>query len=112
VIADHAHHARPHHVRHHFPHRIEATAYSPCSSGSVTALGTPTRWGIVASNRLRLRTWIEVKRPVHGRRRFRVEDTGSAAMRLDFWMPSCSAATVFGRRTVRFRVLPHGLRSR
>jgi 3D (Asp-Asp-Asp) domain-containing protein len=109
IAVDHAHHVR----HHHFPHRVVgATAYSPCSSGSITALGTPTHWGIVASNRLRLRTWIEVKRPVHGRRRFRVEDTGSSIMRLDFWMASCADATNFGRRTVSYRILPHGRWSR
>jgi 3D (Asp-Asp-Asp) domain-containing protein len=109
VIAADAH---PPHVRHHYPRVVYgATAYSPCSSGSITALGTRTHWGIVASNTLRLRTWIETERPIHGRRRFRVEDTGSSIMQLDIWMASCADATNFGRREVRFRILPHGLRS-
>lgn len=110
IVVDHAHHRVTHHS---YPHRVDgATAYSPCSSGTITATGERTHWGIVASNNLRLGAWIEVERPVRGRRRFRVEDTGSPAMQLDFWMASCADATNFGRRTVRFRILPHGLRSR
>jgi 3D (Asp-Asp-Asp) domain-containing protein len=97
-------------IVHHYPHVVQgSTAY--CQAGT-TASGTQTHWGIVASNRLRLRTWIELKRPVHGRRRFRVEDTGSSIMQLDIWMASCADATNFGRRPVSFRILPHGLRSR
>jgi 3D (Asp-Asp-Asp) domain-containing protein len=103
-------HARP--PAHRYPHVAHSTAYSACSSGSTTALGTPTHFGEVANNWLRLRTWIELRRPVHGRRRFRVEDRIGWGSEMDFWLPSCSDATNFGRRLVRFRVLPHGLRSR
>jgi 3D (Asp-Asp-Asp) domain-containing protein len=109
VIAAHAHHARPHH---HYPRVAHATAYSPCSSGSTTAMGTHTHFGQVAQNGLRLGTWIETKRRVHGRRRFRVEDRIGAFSDLDFFLPRCADATAFGRRTVLYRVLPHGLRSR
>jgi 3D (Asp-Asp-Asp) domain-containing protein len=108
IAADVAHH----HVRHHFPHVAHSTAYSPCSSGAITAMGSPTHFGQVAQNGLRLGTWIELKRRVHGRRRFRVEDRIGAFSDLDFFLPSCADATNFGRRTVRFRILPHGLASR
>jgi 3D (Asp-Asp-Asp) domain-containing protein len=104
-----AYHVRPHH---HYPRVAQSTAYSPCSSGAITAMGTRTHFGQVAQNGLRLGTWIELRHPVHGRRRFRVEDRIGAFSDLDFFLPRCADATSFGRRVVRFRVLPHGLRSR
>jgi 3D (Asp-Asp-Asp) domain-containing protein len=75
-------------------------------------MGTHVHFGQVAQNGLRLGTWIELKRRVHGRRRFRVEDRIGWGSELDVFMPSCADATNFGRQTLRFRILPHGLRSR
>jgi 3D (Asp-Asp-Asp) domain-containing protein len=83
-----------------------STAYSPCSSGSIMADGTPTRWGSVASNRLPLHTRIRLQRPVHGRRLFTVRDRGAMAWNvIDIWMPSCRAAIDYGRRRIRYRVV-------
>lgn len=54
----------PHHHRApRFPLVASATAYTPCSSGSITAMGTRTHWGEVASNHLRLGARIELRRP-------------------------------------------------
>lgn len=85
-----------------------ATAYSPCSSGRITADGSVVRWGIVASNRLPMHTLLRFERRLHGRRYFRVRDRGSSIMRLDIFMPSCRDAIDFGRRTIRYRVVRHG----
>lgn len=96
-----AHHARPHH----YPHQADSTAYSPCSSGTITASGQPTRWGYVAQNTLPLGTWIELRHAILGSRRFRVMDRIGWGSSLDVWMPSCAAATSYGRRVVHSRVL-------
>lgn len=80
-----------------------ATAYSPCSSGSVMADGHRVRWGAVASNTLPMHAVLRFERRLNGRRFFRVQDRGGAIMRLDIFMPSCSGAIMFGRRTIRYR---------
>jgi 3D (Asp-Asp-Asp) domain-containing protein len=84
---------------------VSATAYSPCSSGTVMADGTHTRWGSVASNHLRMHTRIRFTRPIHGRHIFTVRDRGSAGMQLDVFMPSCRDAVRFGRQRRAFRVI-------
>jgi hypothetical protein len=97
-------------VVHHYPHVVQgATSY--CQSGT-TASGRQTRLGGIAKNDLGLFTWIELRHAVFGRRRFQVLDRIGWGSSMDFYAPSCSAATNFGRRRVRFRILPHGLRSR
>jgi 3D (Asp-Asp-Asp) domain-containing protein len=83
---------------------VEATAYSPCSSGTIMADGHRTYFGAVASNRLPMHTLIRVRRKVHGRRLFRVRDRGSARMQLDFFLPNCRDAVEFGRRRIAFQV--------
>jgi 3D (Asp-Asp-Asp) domain-containing protein len=84
-----------------------ATAYSTCSSGTQTADGSAVRWGIVASNRLPMHALLRFEHLLHGRRYFRVRDTGSAIMRLDIFMPSCRDAINFGRRRIAYRVVVH-----
>ena len=81
-----------------------STAYSPCSSGSTMADGTPTYWGAVASNRHPLGTLIRTRRPIHGKRWFRIRDRIGYGSDLDVFMPSCGDAIRYGRRTVRYRV--------
>jgi 3D (Asp-Asp-Asp) domain-containing protein len=83
---------------------VSATAYSPCSSGTITASGQPVHWGIVAANWLRLGTRIRLWPPVLGRTRFQVEDRVGYGTALDIWMPSCAGAIVYGRRTERVTI--------
>lgn len=78
-----------------------ATAYSPCSSGSIMADGTTTRVGSLAHNGYRLGTRVWVQPRVFGRHRYTVRDRIGAGSEADFWTPSCSAAVEFGRRTIR-----------
>jgi 3D (Asp-Asp-Asp) domain-containing protein len=81
-----------------------ATAYSPCSSGTVMADGTPTRRGSLAHNGLPLGTRVWVQPAVFGRHRYTVRDRIGYGSEADFWTPSCSAAVAFGRRTVQITV--------
>lgn len=84
---------------------VQATAYSPCSSGTVTASGERVHVGIVAANWLPLGTRIRVWPPAFGRTRYVVEDRSGWGTSLDIWTPSCSAAWTFGRRLERVEVL-------
>ena len=47
---------------------------------------------------------------VEGYGQYTVTDTGGAikGSRLDLWIPNCSAAKKFGRRTVRVRISRYG----
>lgn len=73
-----------------------ATAY--CLHGTM-ADGTYTRAGSVAHNGYALGQ----KLTINGRR-YVVRDRIGWGTTLDIWMPSCSSAIAFGRRTVRVRV--------
>lgn len=86
-----------------------STAYHSCDgSTTMTASGRTVQVGYVANNSLRLGTWVEMKRPrtVMGRRWFKVMDRGGPGFVLDFWAPSCSWMSSWGRRSVSFRVVP------
>lgn len=85
-----------------------STAYHACDgSTTMTASGRTVRVGYVANNSLPFGTWIEMRSPrlVMGRRYFKVMDRGGPGFVLDFWAPSCSWMSSWGRRYVRFRVL-------
>lgn len=84
-----------------YPVAAASTAY--CEPG-VTASGAWTRWGMVAQNTLRFGTRIVLRRPIRGRRTFRVMDHYGHGTELDVFMTSCSAALAYGRRVVWFRV--------
>jgi len=79
---------------------VVSTAY--CLSGAM-ADGTPTRPGSVASNRFPLGAELEIRPSPTGQRYFRVRDRIGWGTELDFWLPSCSDALRWGRRTVRLR---------
>jgi 3D (Asp-Asp-Asp) domain-containing protein len=81
-----------------------ATAYSPCSSGTVMADGTHTRRGSLAHNGYPLGTRVWVQPAVFGRHRYTVRDRIGWGSDADFWTPSCSGAIGFGRRAVRITV--------
>lgn len=88
---------------------VSATAYAPCEGGGSagqTASGKPLRVGYVANNTLPFGTWIELRRPVQGRRFYRVEDRIGWGSQLDIFMESCAAMHAFGRRNVQFRAVP------
>lgn len=88
-----------------------ATAYAPCEGGGSagqTASGKQLRVGYVANNILPLGTWIELSKPVQGRRFYVVEDRIGWGSDLDIYMESCAAMHAFGRRTVRYRAVPKG----
>lgn len=88
-----------------------ATAYSPCDgSSTMTASGARAVPGMVASNDLRLGSWIQMVSPtrVMGRRVFLVADRGGPGFALDFFTNDCGWMSVWGRRDVRFRVLGRG----
>jgi 3D (Asp-Asp-Asp) domain-containing protein len=92
------------------PVQIQPGASAYClgsGSGTRMADGRTVYWGAAASNTLPMHTLIRLTRPIHGRRYFRIRDRGGPVMRLDLWMPSCSWAWAFGRRTVRYRIVRH-----
>ena len=80
---------------------FSATAY--CFSGR-TAMGHPVRRGLVAADPrvLRLGSRIVINGGGYSGT-YLVSDTGGAikGKKLDIWMPSCSEARRFGRRTVQ-----------
>jgi 3D (Asp-Asp-Asp) domain-containing protein len=84
---------------------FRATAY--CLKGR-TATGGSVRRGIVAADRrvLPLGTRIQVSAGAYSGT-YTVADTGSRVRGriLDIWMPSCSEANRFGRRTVMVNVV-------
>jgi 3D (Asp-Asp-Asp) domain-containing protein len=80
---------------------VVSTAY--CLSGTM-ADGTPVRAGSVANNHLRLGTTIQVSASPTRRRSFVVRDRIGWGTELDFWVPSCAQALLWGRRIVQLRV--------
>ncbi len=83
--------------------RAESTAY--CLRGTM-ADGTYTRPHSVAMNRHPLGTRIELlgRRGPDGKRRYIVRDRIGYGTELDFWVPTCSEAYAWGRRSVRYRL--------
>jgi 3D (Asp-Asp-Asp) domain-containing protein len=83
---------------------VTTTAYSPCSSGTMTASGQHVRAGIAAANWLRLGTRIRIWPPAFGRTRYVVEDRVGYGTSLDLYTPSCEAAIEYGRRVERVTI--------
>lgn len=79
---------------------VISTAY--CLSGTM-ADGTGVRGGSVANNWYPLGTKITVSASPTGRKRFVVRDRIGWGSSLDFWVPSCSLARSWGRRTVKIK---------
>lgn len=85
---------------------VSSTAY--CLAGRM-ADGSYVRAGSVASNRHRLGARIRLRprgKRAFGRRTFTVRDRIGWGTELDFWVSSCSTARSYGRRSVRYVVLP------
>jgi len=84
------------------------TAYSPCSSGTITASGERVRFGDVAtrSTTIPFGSIVTLRPAAFGRHRFKVEDrmNPSDAASLDVFQPSCSRAIDFGIRHERVTV--------
>lgn len=78
----------------------ESTAY--CLRGRM-ADGTFVRAGSAASNRHPLGTRIYVRGP-GGRKKWTIRDRIGHGSELDFWVPTCSAAFAWGRRSVAYRM--------
>ena len=81
---------------------LKITAYSSAvdetdSTPNLTAMGTKTRYGVVATNILPFNTKIKIP-SLFGDEIFTVEDRMNARMKnaLDIWMPTKSAAFRFG----------------
>lgn len=90
---------------------VSATAYAPCEGGGSagqTASGKQLRVGYVANNALPLGTWIELRKPIQGRRFYRVEDRIGWGSDLDIYMESCADMHSFGRRIVKYRAVANG----
>lgn len=83
---------------------LASTNYSPCSSGTIMADGTPVRFGSVAMNTLPLGTRVYLRPGLYGRHRFVVRDRIGWGSQLDIWNPSCAGAIAYGRRTQRLTV--------
>jgi 3D (Asp-Asp-Asp) domain-containing protein len=79
---------------------VVSTAY--CLSGQM-ADGSQVRDGSVASNGFPLGAELEIRPSPTGRRYFKVRDRIGWGTELDFWLPTCSAARSWGRRTVHIR---------
>lgn len=91
-------------------HSFEATAY--CDYG-FTASGIYVREGVVASDPRVLPLGSEIDIRLGGGEvleKHEVMDTGSAVKGyvVDIWMPTCEAATAFGRKEVKVRVRKKG----
>ena len=84
-----------------------ATAY--CLKGR-TALGHGVRRGIIAADPrvLRLGSKVTLNAGAYSGK-YLVSDTGGAVRgkKIDIWVPSCSEARRFGRRTVSISLLPY-----
>lgn len=78
-----------------------STAY--CLNGTMSD-GSQTRAGSVASNDYRLGTKLTISPSPTGRRFFVVRDHIGYGTKLDIWVPSCSQARQWGRRSVTVRV--------
>ena len=84
---------------------VVSTAY--CLSGTM-ADGSGVRVGSVANNWYPLGTKVTVSAAPLRTRRYVVRDRIGWGTQLDFWVPSCSMAIAWGRRTVRMRIgWPH-----
>jgi hypothetical protein len=84
-----------------------AGSTSYCLRGAMSD-GSYTRWGSIAMNRHRLGTHIRITRPssgFFGRTRFTVRDHIGWGSDLDFWAPTCTMSRLWGRRTVRYRIV-------
>lgn len=66
--------------------------------------GSYTRAGSVANNHLSLGTTVEVTASPTQGRSFVVRDRIGWGTQLDFWVPSCARALLWGRRVVGLRV--------
>lgn len=91
-------------------HSFEATAY--CDYG-FTASGVYVREGIVASDPRVLPLGSEIDIRIGDGEvleKHQVMDTGGAVKGfiIDIWMPTCEAATTFGRKEVKVRVRKKG----
>ena len=91
--------------------RALVTAYAPgCGdSGRGTRSGTPTHWGVIATDRAVIPAWSLVE--IDGLdATFRAEDTGSAVRgwHVDVWMPTCAQARRWGSQTREIRVVRWG----
>jgi len=84
---------------------VTTTAYSPCSSGTITASGERVHDGVAAANWLRLGTRIRVWPPAFGRTLYVVLDRVGYGTSLDLYTTSCTAAVRFGRRLERVTIL-------
>ena len=84
---------------------VTTTAYSPCSSGTITASGQPVRPGIAAANWLPLGTRIRIWPPAFGRTRYVVDDRVGYGTQLDLYTSSCTAAIQYGRRIEHVTIL-------
>lgn len=82
-----------------------STAYTPCSSGTMTANGHKVRWGIVASNWHPFGTRIRLSRPVRGLSVFVVDDRIGHGTDLDIFFPNCRDGINYGRQVIRYRVV-------
>lgn len=85
---------------------VVSTMY--CLSGRM-ADGTYVRGGSVASNKHALGRRIRLRprgRRILGRRTFTIRDRIGWGTELDLWTGSCSTARWYGRRAVRYVVLP------
>lgn len=93
----------------------DATSYHACDGSSrQTADGGRVYFGQVASNTIRMHSWIETISPrrIAGRRFFRVTDTGGPGFLIDIYAPWCSWANAWGRRVVTIKTglrMWHGL---
>jgi 3D (Asp-Asp-Asp) domain-containing protein len=89
--------------------RVTATAY--CHAGT-TAAGTRTHTGIVAADPrvLPVGSVLRIVEPSRFAGIYTVLDTGAAVKgrALDIFMPSCTHAVEFGRRSVRIAILRRG----
>ncbi len=91
---------------------LSSTCYTPESSGSRMADGSPTSFGSVAMNILPLESEIKVVKPKNGffgRTIFVVRDRIGYGSQLDFWTPSESdCIDHWGRKTVEIQVIRRG----
>lgn len=103
------HHHHKHHKSHsvfaHYRHHVyvaRSTAY--CQRG-LMADGQNTHRNSVASNRHPLGTRLRlVGHSFQSHKVFVVRDRIGWGSELDFWTPSCGSASLWGRRTVRYRI--------
>jgi 3D (Asp-Asp-Asp) domain-containing protein len=84
---------------------VQATAYSPCSSGTITASGQPVHAGVAAANWLPLGTRIRISPAAFGRTLYTILDRSGYGTSLDLWTSSCTAAWQYGRRVEHVTIL-------